>query len=131
VEKQEYSHGTGRRKTSVAQVKIMSGTGAIIINGIPYEELFPRLELRRRILQPLVATESIGKYNIVVKVDGGGISSQGGAICHGIARALVEVDEKTKDILRKNGLLTRDSRGKERKKPGLKRARKASQYTKR
>jgi small subunit ribosomal protein S9 len=131
VEKQEYSHGTGRRKTAVAQVKIMPGTGAIIINGVPYEELFTRLELRRRILQPLVTTESIGKYNIVVKVDGGGISSQGGAISHGIARALVEVDEKTKDSLRKNGLLTRDSREKERKKPGLKRARKASQYTKR
>jgi small subunit ribosomal protein S9 len=131
VEKQEYSHGTGRRKTAVAQVKIMPGTGAIIINGVPYEELFTRLELRRRILQPLVTTESIGKYNIVVKVDGGGISSQGGAISHGIARALVEVDEKTKDSLRKSGLLTRDSRGKERKKPGLKRARKASQYTKR
>jgi small subunit ribosomal protein S9 len=131
VEKQAYSHGTGRRKTAVAQVKIMPGTGAIIVNGLPYEELFTRLELRRRIIQPLVATESLGKYNIVVKVDGGGISSQGGAISHGIARALVEVDEKTKDSLRKNGLLTRDSRGKERKKPGLKRARKASQYTKR
>jgi small subunit ribosomal protein S9 len=131
VEKQAYSHGTGRRKTAVAQVKIMPGTGAIIVNGVPYEELFTRLELRRRIIQPLVVTESLGKYNIVVKVDGGGTSSQGGAISHGIARALVEVDEKTKDGLRKNGLLTRDSRGKERKKPGLKRARKASQYTKR
>jgi small subunit ribosomal protein S9 len=131
VEKQAYSHGTGRRKTAVAQVKIMPGTGAIIVNGVPYEELFTRLELRRRIIQPLVATENIGKYNIVVKVDGGGIVGQGGAISHGIARALVEVDEKTKDNLRKSGLLTRDSRGKERKKPGLKRARKASQYTKR
>lgn len=131
MEKQAYSHGTGRRKTAVAQVKIMPGTGAIIVNGVPYEELFTRLELRRRIIQPLVATENIGKYNIVVKVDGGGIVGQGGAISHGIARALVEVDEKTKDNLRKSGLLTRDSRGKERKKPGLKRARKASQYTKR
>jgi small subunit ribosomal protein S9 len=131
VEKQEYSHGTGRRKTAIAQVKITPGSGAIIINGVPYEELFTRLELRRRILQPLVATESMGKYNIVVKVIGGGISAQGGAICHGIARALVEVDENTKANLKKSGLLTRDSRGKERKKPGLKRARKASQYTKR
>jgi small subunit ribosomal protein S9 len=131
VEKQAYSHGTGRRKTAVAQVKIMPGTGAIIINGVPYEELFTRLELRRRIIQPLVATENVGKYNIVVKVEGGGISAQSGAISHGIARSLVEVDEKTKDALRKGGLLTRDSRGKERKKPGLKRARKASQYTKR
>jgi small subunit ribosomal protein S9 len=131
VEKQAYSHGTGRRKTAVAQIKIMPGTGAIIVNGIPYEDRFTRIELRRRILQPLVATESVGKYNIVVKVEGGGIASQGGAISHGIARALVEVDEKTKGNLKKAGLLTRDSRGKERKKPGLKRARKASQYTKR
>lgn len=131
MEKQAYFSGTGRRKTAVAQVKIMPGNGAIIINGIPYEELFKRLELRRRIIQPLVVTESMGKYNIVVKVDGGGTSSQGGAVSHGIARALVEVDEKAKDALRKSGLLTRDSRGKERKKPGLKRARKAPQYTKR
>ncbi len=131
MEKQAYFSGTGRRKTAVARVKIMPGNGAIIINGIPYEELFTRPESRRRILQPLVATESLGKYNIVIKVEGGGTSSQGGAISHGIARALVVVDEKTKDTLRKNGLLTRDSRGKERKKPGLKRARKAPQYTKR
>jgi small subunit ribosomal protein S9 len=131
VDKQAYFSGTGRRKTAVARVKIMPGNGAIIINGVPYEDLFTRLELRRRIIQPLVTTESMGKYNIVVKVEGGGIASQGGAVSHGIARALVVVDEKTKDALRKNGLLTRDSREKERKKPGLKRARKAPQYTKR
>lgn len=131
MEKQAYSYGTGRRKTAIARVKIMPGNGAIIVNGIPYEELYTRLELRRRVIQPLVATESMGKYNVVVKVEGGGVSAQGGAVSHGIARALVEVDEKTKDILRKSGLLTRDSRGKERKKPGLKRARKAPQYTKR
>jgi small subunit ribosomal protein S9 len=131
VEKQAYFSGTGRRKTAVARVKVMPGNGAIIINGVPYEDLFTRPELRRRIIQPLVATESMGKYNIVVKVEGGGTASQGGAISHGIARALVIVDEKSKDVLRKNGLLTRDSREKERKKPGLKRARKAPQYTKR
>jgi small subunit ribosomal protein S9 len=131
VEKQAYFYGTGRRKTSVARVKVMPGTGAIIINGVPYEELFSRLEIRRKIIQPLVVTESMNKYNVVVKVEGGGVCSQGGAVSHGIARALVEVDEKSKDTLRKNGLLTRDSRGKERKKPGLKRARKAPQYTKR
>jgi small subunit ribosomal protein S9 len=131
VEKQAYFYGTGRRKTAVARVKLMPGNGAIIINGIPYEELFTQDELRRRVLQPLVATDSTGKYNVVVKVEGGGISSQGGAVSHGIARALVEVDEKSKDMLRKYGLLTRDSRAKERKKPGLKRARKAPQYTKR
>jgi small subunit ribosomal protein S9 len=131
MEKQAYFNGTGRRKTSVAQVKVMPGTGAIIVNGTSYEEVFPRLEIRRKIIQPLVITESANKYNIVVKVEGGGISSQGGAISHGIARALVQADEKAKDPLRKSGLLTRDSRGKERKKPGLKRARKAPQYTKR
>jgi small subunit ribosomal protein S9 len=131
VDKQAYFSGTGRRKTAVARVKIMPGNGAIIINGVPYEDLFTRLESRRKIIQPLVATESMGKYNIVVKVEGGGIASQGGAVSHGIARALVIVDEKTKGTLRKNGLLTRDSREKERKKPGLKRARKAPQYTKR
>ncbi len=131
MEKQAYSYGTGRRKTAVARVKIMPGNGAIIINGIPYEELYSQPELRRRVLQPLAATDSVGKYNVVVKVEGGGVSSQSGAVSHGIARALVVVDEKSKDVLRKNGLLTRDSRGKERKKPGLKRARKAPQYTKR
>ena len=131
MEKQSYFYGTGRRKTAIARVKIMPGNGTIIINGIPYEDLYTRLELRRRIVQPLVITESMGKYNIVVKVEGGGSSSQGGAVSHGIARALVEADEKSKDLLRKGGLLTRDSRGKERKKPGLKRARKAPQYTKR
>jgi len=131
VDKQAYFYGTGRRKTAIARVKLMPGNGAIIVNGIPYEELYSRIELRRRILQPLVATESIGKYNVVVKVEGGGVSAQGGAVSHGIARALVQVDEKTKASLRQNGLLTRDSRGKERKKPGLKRARKARQYTKR
>jgi small subunit ribosomal protein S9 len=131
VEKQAYFYGTGRRKTAVARVRIMPGNGTIIINGIPYEELITRLELRRRVLQPLVATDSLNKYNIVAKVEGGGVSAQGGALSHGIARALVEIDEKSKDTLRKNGYLTRDSRCKERKKPGLKRARKAPQYTKR
>lgn len=76
MEKQAYFYGTGRRKTAVARVKMMPGTGAIIINGMPYEELFTRVELRRRILQPLVATESMGKYNVVVKVEGGGTASQ-------------------------------------------------------
>jgi small subunit ribosomal protein S9 len=131
VEKQAYFYGTGRRKTAVARVKLSPGNGAIIINGIPYEELYTRIASRRTILQPLVVTDSVGKYNVVVKVEGGGVSAQGGAVCHGIARALVQVDEKSKAALRTNGLLTRDSREKERKKAGLKRARKAPQYTKR
>ena len=131
MEKQAYFYGTGRRKSAIARVKLMPGNGAIIINGIPYEELFSRLEIRRRIIQPLVVTENIGKYNVVAKVEGGGVTAQGGAVSHGIARALVQIDEKTKTGLRSNGLLTRDDRSKERKKPGLKRARKAPQYTKR
>ena len=109
----------------------MPGNGAIIINGIPYEELYHQPEIRRKVIQALVATESLGKYNVIAKVEGGGFSSQGGAVSHGIARALVVVDEKSKYVLRKSQLLTRDDRAKERKKPGLKRARKAPQYTKR
>jgi len=131
MEKQSYVHGTGRRKTAVAQVKLFPGNGAIIINGIPYEERFTRHEHRRKILLPLIVTENADKYNVVVKVDGGGISGQSGAISHGIARALVMANESFKPLLRKSGLLTRDPRVKERKKPGLRRARKAPQYTKR
>ncbi len=131
MEKQTYFWGTGRRKAAVAQVRLTPGNGAIIINGVPYEERSPRLEHRQAILRPLLVTESVGKYNAVVKVAGGGISGQSDAISHGIARALVRADENLKPILRQNGLLTRDSRVKERKKAGLKRARKAPQYTKR
>ena len=131
MEKETYFHGTGRRKEATAQVKLLPGDGAIIINGIPYEERHPRLEHRRVIIQPLLITENTGKFNVVVKVDGGGVSGQSGAISHGIARALVQSDEKLRPLLRQHGLLTRDSRAKERKKPGLKRARKAPQYTKR
>ena len=109
----------------------MPGTGEIIVNGIPYEERFPRPTHRLAITNPLLVTENLGKYNTVVKVEGGGITGQSGAISHGIARALVKADENLKPVLRQNGLLTRDSRVKERKKPGLKRARKAPQYTKR
>jgi len=129
--KQSYFHGTGRRKTSVAQVRIMAGNGAIIINGVPFEELFTSIEHRRTILQPLLVTESLSKYNAIVKVNGGGINGQSGAISHGISRALVAADESFRPVLRQNGLLTRDPRVKERKKPGLRRARKAPQYTKR
>ncbi|MBI4283456.1 MAG: 30S ribosomal protein S9 [Chloroflexi bacterium] len=129
--KQSYFHQTGRRKTAVAQVRLLPGEGAIIVNGTPYEELFPRLVHRQTIARPLVVTDGLTKYSVMVKVTGGGISGQSGAISHGIARALVEADETLKPVLRQNGLLTRDSRAKERKKPGLKRARKAKQYTKR
>jgi small subunit ribosomal protein S9 len=131
MEKQNYFYGTGRRKTSVAQVRLIPGEGAIVVNGTPYEERFPRLEHRQTIMKPLLVTDNIGKYNVIVKVVGGGISGQGGAISHGIARALVRANENFKPALRESGLLTRDSRVKERKKAGLKRARKAPQYTKR
>ena len=131
MDKQTYFYGTGRRKTAVAQVRLMAGNGAIIINGMPYEERFPATEHQRAILQPLLVTENSNKYNVMVKVEGGGVTGQSGAIAHGIARALVLADERFKPILRHNGLLTRDARAKERKKPGLKRARKAPQYTKR
>ena len=131
LDKQRYFYGTGRRKTAIARVRLTPGNGAIVINGTPYEELFSRFEHRRAVLQPLLVTESTSKYNVVVKVAGGGITGQSGAISHGIARALIRANESFRPILRQNGLLTRDSRMKERKKPGLKRARKAPQYTKR
>ena len=131
MSKQSYFYGTGRRKEAIARVRVMAGNGAIIVNGTPYEERFPSLEHQRTISQPLLVTESSNKYNVVAKVEGGGVSGQSGAIAHGISRALVRADERYKPMLRQNGLLTRDPRTKERKKPGLRRARKAPQYTKR
>ncbi len=129
---QVYFYGTGRRKSAVARVKLMpGGGGAIIVNGEPYEELFPRIEQRQAVARPLAVTDNASTYNAVVKVTGGGISGQSGAVSHGIARALLKTDENLRPTLRQYGLLTRDSRVKERKKPGLKRARKAPQYTKR
>lgn len=131
MERRSYVHGTGRRKTSVAQVKLFTGEGAIIVNGKPYEDYFPRLDHRQTIMQPFLTAGITGQYNVVVKVSGGGISGQSGAIAHGITRALVNTSESFRAPLRRSGLLTRDPRVKERKKPGLKRARKAPQYTKR
>ena len=128
---QHYYYGTGRRKTSVARVRLYPGTGAVVINGKPLDELFVRPVHREAILRPLEVAESQDKFNAQVKVDGGGVSGWAGAIAHGIARALVAADENLKPALRRNGLLTRDPREKERKKYGLKRARKAPQYTKR
>jgi small subunit ribosomal protein S9 len=132
VTTQTYDRGIGKRKCAIAQVKLFSGgKGEIIVNGKPYQELFPRLEHRRSIERPFVATETMGKFNVEVKVIGGGVTGQAEAIRHGIARALVKADEQFKPLLRQEGLLTRDARVKERKKYGLKRARKAPQYTKR
>jgi small subunit ribosomal protein S9 len=112
-------------------VKLFRGNGKITINGKPFDQFFPREDHRSYIEQPFVATETVGKYNVEIKVTGGGISGQAGAIRHGIARALAADNEKFKPLLRGEGLLTRDPRIKERKKYGLKRARKAPQYTKR
>ena len=131
MKKKTYSHGTGKRKEAVAQVRLMPGSGTIMINGTPYDERFTRIAHRQTIMKPLVVTETTDKYDVLVKVAGGGVAGQCGAISHGIARALLQEDEKFKPLLRQDGLLTRDSRAKERKKPGLKRARKAPQYTKR
>ena len=131
MKEKTYFYGLGKRKTAIARVKLFKGEGSITVNGVPYEERFPRLEHRRKILQPLVLTDNLDKYDAVVKVVGGGVSGQDGAISHGIARALIKADEKLRPVLRQTGMLTRDPRAKERKKPGLKRARKAPQYTKR
>jgi small subunit ribosomal protein S9 len=128
---EHYFYGTGRRKTSVARVRLLPGKGAIVINGTPYEELFTRTEYRRAITKPLIVTDSMNRFNVVVKVEGGGVTGQAAAISHGIARALVQANQENKLKLRQGGLLTRDPRAKERKKAGLRRARKAPQYTKR
>jgi small subunit ribosomal protein S9 len=131
MDKQTYFSGTGRRKTAVAQVKLTAGNGAVIVNNRPFEEWLPNAEERLAVIKPLVVTENAGKFNATVKVTGGGLNGQRDAIAHGIARALQSFDDNLKTVLRQHGLLTRDPRAKERKKPGLKRARKAPQYTKR
>lgn len=128
---QEYYQGTGRRKTAVARVRLYPGTGVIVVNGKPYQEVFSRPLHQVTLLHPFRVTETQDRFNAQVKVAGGGIGGWSGAIAHGIARALIVADEKLRPALKKAGLLTRDARVKERKKYGLKRARKAPQYTKR
>jgi len=131
MSEESYVWGTGKRKCAIAQIRLFPGKGEIIVNDKPYQEAFPRIEHRHMIEHPFLATDTIGKFRVMVKVNGGGLSGQAGAIRHGIARALAKENELFKPMLRKEGLLTRDSRIKERKKYGLKRARKAPQYTKR
>ncbi|MBI2909878.1 MAG: 30S ribosomal protein S9 [Chloroflexi bacterium] len=128
---QTYYYAVGRRKTAIARVKLIPGNGAVVINGKPMGEVFGRLSLENTIMQPFRVSNTLGKFNAIVKVIGGGISAQAGAIAHGVSRALVEADDTLKALLKKQGLMTRDPRVKERKKYGLKRARKAPQYTKR
>ena len=128
---QPYFHGTGRRKTSVARVRLFAGEGAVIVNGKPVEQYFTRDLYRHVIEHAFRVSETLGRFNTTVRVEGGGVTGQAEAIRHGIARALCRADEVYRPLLSRAGLLTRDSRERERKKYGLKRARKAPQYTKR
>ena len=123
--------GTGRRKKSVARVRLVPGTGAITINKRNIDEYFGLETLKVVVRQPLEATGTNGKFDIIVNVQGGGFTGQAGAIRHGIARALLEVDEEYRTALKAEGFLTRDPRMKERKKYGLKAARRAPQFSKR
>ncbi len=125
------NYGTGRRKSAVARVYIKSGNGAIVVNGKPVDEFFSRETGRMLVRQPLEVTELLTNFDISANVTGGGESGQAGAVRHGIARALVEYDSSLKPALRKAGLITRDAREVERKKVGLRKARKRPQYSKR
>ena len=124
-------YGTGRRKKSIARVRLVNGNGNITINNKPLDEFLGVETLKVIVRQPLVATDTLDKFDVIAKVTGGGISGQAGAIRHGIARALVEANAEYRPTLKSAGFLTRDSRSKERKKYGLKKARKAPQFSKR
>ena len=126
-----YFCGTGRRKNSIARVRLVEGTGKITINGKDIEEYFGMETLKVIVRQPLTVTNTIAKYDVIAKVVGGGFTGQAGAIRHGIARALNEANAEFRPVLKSNGFLTRDPRMKERKKYGLKKARKAPQFSKR
>ena len=128
---QTYFSGTGRRKTSVARVRLLSGEGEVVVNGRSLEEHFGNAVSLADITMPFRVTGTEGRFNAMIRVEGGGYHGQAGAIRHGIARALLASDPEARLSLRQAGLLTRDPRMKERKKYGLKRARKAPQYTKR
>jgi small subunit ribosomal protein S9 len=128
---QTYNSGTGRRKTAVARVRLLAGEGEIVINGRSLVEHFGAAVDEADLRMPFRVTNTDGRYNAMIKVEGGGVTGQAGAVRHGIARALLELDPEHRLSLRQAGLLTRDPRMKERKKYGLKRARKAPQYTKR
>lgn len=124
-------YGTGRRKTSVARVRLIPGEGKIIINGRDINDYFGMEPLKVMVRQPLELTGTMGKFDVIAKVEGGGFSGQAGAVRHGISRALLKVDEGFRPVLKKAGFLTRDPRMKERKKYGLKGARRAPQFSKR
>jgi small subunit ribosomal protein S9 len=129
---QQYYEGVGRRKTSTARVRLhIGGAGSIVVNDKPVGEYFTREQDAKQLNNVLAATGTEGRYNITVKVEGGGITGQADAVRMGLARALYKIDPNFREALRHGGFLSRDAREKERKKPGLKRARKAPQYTKR
>ena len=130
-ETKPYFYGTGRRKNSVARVRVYNGTGKITINGRDIDDYFGLETLKLIVRQPLAVAEVEGKFDIVVRVNGGGVSGQAGAIRHGLSRALLQYDENLRPALKKAGFLTLDPRMKERKKYGLKAARRAPQFSKR
>ncbi|MCI5538268.1 MAG: 30S ribosomal protein S9 [Oscillospiraceae bacterium] len=130
-ESNPYFYGTGRRKSSVARVRVYPGTGKVTINDRDIDDYFGLETLKTIVRQPLVLTETAEKFDIVCRVSGGGVSGQAGAIRHGVARALLQFDENLRPALKKAGFLTRDPRMKERKKYGLKAARRAPQFSKR
>ena len=129
--KQQYFYGTGRRKSSVARVRVYPGSGKITINGRDIDDYFGLETLKLIVRQPLALTETAEQFDIVCTVAGGGVTGQAGAIRHGLSRALLQYDESLRPALKKAGFLTRDQRMKERKKPGLKKARRAPQFSKR
>ena len=131
VEQQQYYYGTGRRKSAVARVRLYKERGPIVVNGKPIQEIYTVDELQRVINEPLKVAGVSNEYRVVAKVSGGGLTGQAGALSHGISRALIIANPDFRASLKKAGLLTRDSRVKESKKYGLKKARKAPQYTKR
>ena len=122
---------TGRRKEAVARVRLIPGSGQFKLNGRPLEDYFPRPVLRMIVTEPLRLTNTLDAYDIIARIEGGGMSGQAGAVRHGIARALVEADPTLRPELKRKGMLTRDARAKERRKYGLKKARKAPQFSKR
>jgi small subunit ribosomal protein S9 len=122
---------TGRRKASVARVRLVDGSGQVILNGRPLEDYFPTMATRLRVMEPLQITQTQGRYDVLATLEGGGQTGQADALRLGIARALIVLDEELRPVLKKAGLLTRDARVVERKKYGLRKARRAPQYTKR
>ena len=130
-ETKPYFYGTGRRKNSVARVRVYNGTGKITINDRDINDYFGLETLKLIVRQPLAVADVEGKFDLVIRVNGGGVAGQAGAIRHGLSRALLQYDENLRSALKKAGFLTRDPRMKERKKPGLKAARRAPQFSKR